>query len=33
VKRLVILVFALVAMSSEAIATLEVIGGSPPGCC
>lgn len=32
-KRLWIIVVALFAVSAEAILTLEIIGGSPPGCC
>jgi len=33
VKRLLIMAFALIAMSSEALANLDLFGGSPPGCC
>jgi len=33
-KRVLIVVLAaFFAISSDAIATLEVLGGSPPGCC
>ena len=32
-KRLLMLALALVAMSSETLANLELFGGSPPGCC
>jgi hypothetical protein len=33
VKRLIVFVVAVLALSSEALVNLEVLGGSPPGCC
>jgi hypothetical protein len=32
-KTLFVFVAAFLAMSSDAVAMLEVLGGSPPGCC
>ena len=32
-NRLLFVVIALLAMSAEAIARLDAMGGSPPGCC
>ena len=32
-KRLVLVLVALLAVSSEFLASLDVVGGSPPGCC
>lgn len=32
-KRFWMLVVVLCAMSAEAIVTLDLVGGSPPGCC
>ena len=32
-KRLYLVIALLVALSTEAIAHLDVVGGSPPGCC
>jgi hypothetical protein len=33
VTRFLMLIFALIAMSSETLANLDLFGGSPPGCC
>ena len=32
-KRLLIIVLVLCAMSTEVLANLDLVGGSPPGCC
>jgi hypothetical protein len=32
-KRILFMVLALCAISAEAIASLDGMGGSPPGCC
>ena len=32
-KRILMLVLALCAISTEAIANLDAMGGTPPGCC
>jgi len=32
-KRILVLVLAFFAMSADVIASLDAMGGTPPGCC
>ena len=32
-KRLLLVLVSLIVSSSDALASLDIIGGSPPGCC
>jgi hypothetical protein len=32
-KRILVLVLALCAISADVIANLDAMGGTPPGCC